>query len=358
MTQSNLSHLGVPPGAACYQSGTPTSADFFLREPVRDVARWSETGFFQAYNPDENVAVFTHVCRCQQDLDLWSSHTLVFLPDGEILADRSFGRTPDDRGGVGAGASRIIIEEPFRLWRSVFDGHGERTSMAGLARGIRGAGPGVAMRYEVMGIAAGPVWDLAANNEGAPPAGNWAGHGHYQQNFLTSGTLNVAGKSYSLNGVGWNDHSRGPRTFDHYGTHRWLSALLPGATLHAITLWDSEGVCRTAAGTLFTREGREQVTIDFPGIGDTLGGPREYEIVVTRKSGDAFILKAETLHPQVLSITGANDNLNGIYWEGDVNTTVHFDSTVRLTTPSGEIGYGYAERGIRLTRLRERFPHD
>lgn len=356
MTTTHRPTLGIPPEQIRHWFNTPADMDHF-RAPNREVARWSETGFFQAYNPVENVGVFTHVCRCQQDLDLWSAHTLVFLPDGEILADRSFGRSPNQRD-VCAGAARILIEEPFRQWRSVFDGHGERTSMEGLAKGVRGAGAGVAMRYDVTGTACGPVWDLAADNDGAPPGGNWAGDGHYQQNFLTRGTLTVAGKTWSLDGVGWNDHSRGPRTFDHYGTHRWLSAILPGATLHAISLWDTQGVQRTAVGSLFRAEGKERVTVNFPGISDTLGGPFNYDITVTRQNGEQLILQAETLHPQVLTITGANDNLNGIDWEGDDNSTVHFDSTVRLTLPDGQVGYGYAERGIRLTELIKEMRRD
>jgi hypothetical protein len=354
MNTTDHHRLGIEPAKIRHWFGTPPEIDRF-RTPNRDVKHWSETGFFQAYNPVDKVGVFTHVGRCQQDLDLWWSHTLIFLPNGEILADRSFGRSPDDRG-VHAGASRIIVEEPFKRWRSVFDGHGERTTTVGLAAGVRGAGPGVAVRYDVTGFAAGPVWDLTADNDGAPPGGDWAGDGHYQQNFLTQGTLIVAGKTYSLDGIGWNDHSRGPRTFEHYGTHRWISAVLPGATLHAISVWDVVGTRRTAAGSLFREDDKEHVSVEFPAISDTIGGPRDYEIVLTKTTGGTLPLKARTLLAQMLTITGDNDNVNGIYWDGDDGSTVHWDSTVELTLPDGQRGYGYAERGMRLKDLKNKFP--
>jgi hypothetical protein len=350
MAKTDLMALGIAADRVTNHFGTHPEKDYF-QSPNRDVPHWNETGFFSAYNPDQNVGVFTHVGRCQQDLDLFWSHSLIFLPDGEILADRSYGRSPNGRD-VGAGSSRIIIDEPFKQWTSIFDGHGERTSTKGLSEAVRGHGPGIAVRYEVTGIALDPVWDLVADNKNAPPAGDWAGDGHYQQNFRTTGTLNVAGKTYSLDGIGWNDHSRGPRTFATYGTHRWISAILPGATVHAITMWDTEGNIKTATGSLFRDGHHENVSVNFPPIGDLVGGPLEYDIILTHTSGEVTKLRAKTLNAQMLTITSDAENLNGIYWDGDDGATVHYDSMVQLTMADGRTGYGYAERGARLSDLR------
>jgi hypothetical protein len=342
--------LGIEPAYITNPFAAPSRLDSF-RPPRRDIARWSETAFFEAWNIDEGVGIFTHVGRCQKDLDLWWTQTFVYLPDGALIVDRSWGRSPDERS-VSAGNLQIRVEEPLRRWSCQFDGAGELTTTKKCSLGLIGANVAVPVRWSVEGVAAGPIWDL---HKCANPHGDWAGDSHTQQTYVTHGELVVAGKYYSMDGVGYNDHSRGPRTFNNFGGHNWAIAVMPGWTAHAINIWDSAKTLQMAVGTIFDEGGMGSIQSHMPPLDDLVGGPRRFPLVLTKADGTSVNLTADILHSFNISINEANDNLNGIDLVNPGDPLLLVEYSARLTTDSGEVGFGHLERSLRRSEWLENY---
>jgi hypothetical protein len=112
-----------------------------------------------------------------------------------------------------------------------------------------------------------------------------------------------------------------------------------------------EGHNRMAIGTILRADSEEMVTLDMPGYTDLVGGPREFDVELTRRSGEKIVLAATVQHCFTLTITDTNDNLNGAGWDVAEDPIFHMENIVRLRTPDGQTGYGHAERSARVSRL-------
>jgi hypothetical protein len=317
-------------------------------EPRRDVPQWSETRWNGCWNPDEGVGLYIHMGRFRQDLDMWWAQTVAYLPEGRLAVDRSWGRTPEhDR--VRTGNLELRLTEAG--WTSSFDGVGELTSIEALARAPRGSSaPSVPMRWEVSAEPVSPVWDMYG---GVEETQLFAGDMHVQQGFRTSGTITVGEDEYRLDGVGFKDHSSGVRKWDGFGSHHFTLAVMPGWTLHEIVLMTPDGQARPPLGALF--RGEQQLKIErseMPPLDDPTGAPRELELIVKAGDGEELTLRAELVHGLPMSITEANDNINGVDWEAEGDPIVLIEGIARLTQPDGTVGYAFLERSARRSALR------
>lgn len=78
--------------------------------------------------------------------------------------------------------------------------------------------------------------------------------------------------------------------------------------------------------------------------------PRQLEITVTTADREVLTLPAEVVHGYTLSLLEPNMNVNGAaLGEDDPLLVAH--STVRVTWPDGEVGYGNVERDYRRSML-------
>jgi hypothetical protein len=311
-----------------------------LREPQRDSTGWSETEFFAAWDSRGRVGVFIHAGRCPQDLDLWWAQTAVFLPDGRITVDRSWGR-PSSRQGIKTGNLTLLVEQPLRRWFSTFDGAGELADSASLLKGAAGGGRAVPMSWEFVAEAIAPAWDM-----GGAAANSSIGTSHTQQAFRTSGFVKVDRDIYELEGVGFNDHSSGVRSLGGFGGDNFLVAVFPDFVVHAVAVWDRSGQHEVFAGAVLrggeatSLTGMSRVALD-----DLLGQPHAVDIRLTAATGD-ILLHAEIQHCLPLTITDSNDNLIGLAPSPD-DPIFFAECPVRLTTASGDVGFGHLERSVR-----------
>ena len=74
---------------------------------------------------------------------------------------------------------------------------------------------------------------------------------------------------------------------------------------------------------------------------------RDLELVVTSEAGVELPLQLEVLGCLPITINNANDNLNGLDWEGESDPVFFAESPVRVTLPDGGVGYGHLERSVR-----------
>lgn len=314
--------------------------------PDPGVPLWNETRWNACWNPDAGVGIYVHAGRLRQALDWWWVQTVAYLPDGLLAVDRCW-----TRNSAAAGVRTENLEHQMTAtgWTSSFDGVCEITSVAALARAPRGSSaPSAPVRWQVQATNASPEWDLYSTVQDSH---DFASDLHLQQGSRTRGALWVAGEEYPLDGVGFKDHSCGARTWERWHSHRFLLAVMPHYTLHAAVIAAPDGTPTKPLGALMTRGEQSAVNVfDMPPLHDAAGAPVVQTMTVTTPAGPTEII-AELVHGFPITITEANDNLNGIDWEIDGDPIVLVEGIVRLTEPDGTSGHAFLERSARRSTL-------
>lgn len=329
--------------------GVSADADHF-GDPRHDVPHWNETTFFEAWSPDTGVGVFLHLGRYPGDLDLWWCQAITYLPEGRLTSDVNWGRNPHP--GARTGNLAVDVVEPLTHWRITYDGAGELTDRDQMARGLSGAGIRVPTRWDLDARAAGPVWNLRPPAEGAMP--DFAQGSHSQQTYRVTGSVTVDGVEHRMDGIGVNDHSRGPRDLTHFAGDQWLVGVMPGATFHVINVWQADQTEVLATGIWFDGHGARSVLARRHPDHVVGGEPEAFEILI-EDGGRERRLAIEVEHGCFICVTQAHDNLNGIGWHLPGDTIVLDETPVRITDEAGAIGYGHLERAVRIDQARTSF---
>jgi hypothetical protein len=354
------------PAPRVYEGENPFNVDpalDYLQPSRPEVDLWNESYYFHVWNPVERVGMLLHLGRVREDLELFYCQTVIMLPDGGVLADRTFGR-PLDNLGPATGNLRVMLEEPLKRWRITYDGAGEYVPNPPetMARRSVGSGPALPCRFEAVFEAAAPVWDLQAAIAGGELEVAFTNR-HHEQAFWTSGTLTVSGVEHSLKGVGFRDHSTGPRQYMGVGGNHFYHVLFPesGRLVHGLTNYNNVGQGEVDYRCVSIYEnGRYEVMPDgsITGLQAIDGTPRELEIRARRTSGEEIAVHGEAIFgPFLLALYSPNVNLNGIPRdiEGLVadadDPLITCETPVRFTWIDGEVGFGHFERAYRERML-------
>jgi hypothetical protein len=322
----------------------------YRHQPRPEVPCYSETWFFSAWSPEQGVGVFIHAGVDPEDATLWYAQVIAYLPDGELVIDRCWGR-PTDQGVIDVGNLRMTVDAPLERWTLHFEGAGERTTTLKCGQGLIGSGPGVPFSFDVDVTAAGPVWDMFAAS-GLPELG-WAGI-HHEQNCWTRGRLTVGDRGWEIDGVGFRDHSNGARDIAGLGGDRFWGFVSPttGRSVQGIMIWNRAGELEFATASIHDQGTLEVINTDvtFTGIEDTAGNPAELEMTLVRPGGERLAVPGRRLHNVTISISDPNHNMNGTYLEGD--PLILSEAQARLDWPDGDVFYGHIETSSRLKDLK------
>ncbi|BDB43973.1 MULTISPECIES: DUF7064 domain-containing protein [Mycobacterium] len=308
-----------------------------------EIDGWSETRWIGTWSPESQCGLWLHVGRCREDLDLWWVQTNVYLPGGRLIVSRSWCRT-----GQGPlvldGNLRLSTDEEFQRFSLAFDGAGELCTTAELAEKTAGAGIAVPFRVELSAEAAAPPFDPFGGHGNGEA---WASR-HTQQTYTTTGTVTFEGTSLELDGVGYIDHSSGPRSFAGVGSHVFVNAVLPDMSVHAMAVRGHDGEQQMVAGAVFTDSAESKiVAVDMPNLTDLVGGPHSFQLRIDSVDGQSTTLDVEIIHTLPVTITDRNDNLNGIGWDLPEDTLILTECVARVTAADGSVGYGQVERSMR-----------
>jgi hypothetical protein len=321
--------------------------DINIAEPKYDVPLWNEARWNGCWNGEDGVGLYLHAGRYRGDIDLWWAQVAAFLPGRGLCVERLFG--PNESGaGVRLGGLRLEMTEDG--WTGTFDGVGQLTTVDALARAPRGSGaPLKRMRFDVVATAAAPMWDMYAGSEDRL---DFAGEMHIQQGFTTTGNLSVAGEDHVLDGIGFKDHSSGPRDFSNWYAHNFFLIVTEEWTCHAVRMYTAEGKPMDPVGAFFRDDEQFNLTrFDVDLLADATGGPVVSDLLIETESGERLEYSCELVHGMPMTMTVDNDNINGIDWEVGDDPVVIIEGKGRLTAPNGSVAHCYHERSSVRSRL-------
>jgi hypothetical protein len=190
-----------------------------LAHEVEDDPAWSESYYFNAYDPVTDSGFFTRIGVRPNEgtIDVGMS---VWLPGG-ALAEYRYVREQDEMVDrvLEVGAVRYEMLEPLRAWRLTMDGD------AAVADG-RAVPVGLDVRFEALTPAIGvDATSAPAKASGASAATSASvGKGHLEQAGRWHGTLTVDGTAHEWGEARGNrDKSWGPRRWGGPAMWRWFS---------------------------------------------------------------------------------------------------------------------------------------
>jgi hypothetical protein len=318
-----------------------SAEDDDLHEVRLDVPLWSESALITCHDPATGISVYGHLVLLQNEV--WESIFSVYLPNGEILTDRSYSR--HDPANRRTGQMTIKPVEPLERWKLGFDGMARRVLMSDLALGPLGGGPVTRLEVDLTCDATSPVWGrgmrtdtTTMNSDDKNPAISGSGL-HLEQSIKVTGTVKFDDYPVTLDAVGHRDHSCGPRARSNQWRVSWANASFPsGRTFHGLNVW-VVGRPTYARGYVWDGSTMENISnYDGPALIGPTGEPRDFEASFETAAGPQ-LLRGELLGS--MPTTGYMPQGATIGAEPAGHVAV--DGPARWTW-DGEVGYGWAQR--------------
>lgn len=305
----------------------------FPAQEYPDLPLWTENYCFVCYDPNTGIGLWTHLGRAPFDPTLWRELSFVYLPSGERLVNKGYGRgeTPHGPGGATMSFQCVV---PWNEWKARRDGGSTRTSVKELYHGMPGDRAHERVSFDLNLHARSPVWDWGEVED----THQW-GKVHYEQLVRVDGSITVGGAEIPFDGAGLRDHTRGPRDFTVFSSHIWSWGNFPSGKGFILLHLVVGGQHLTRAVLL--RDGTlvDEVLANSPVLTDRSQHADSYVLELGEHR-----ISAEILHPFPNGFDGPNDICIG--YDPGVTTTANFESLSRFEW-DGEIGYGHTERSLR-----------
>ena len=307
------------------------------------IPNWSENYCLQAYDPATGHGFWLHLGLPVYDGGLWHDITIVYLPGGEeLLVCKSFAPREGQNapGPIGA-MLRADYDAASGDWVWRFLGVAHRVKRSELHRALMPETIAQPLRFELRFSGLSRVWDLTPDVGGQV----WSAQGaHWEQPCRTIGWLEYAGQRLAFNGTGIRDHTRGKRDTTHFGPHFWMHGQFPsGKCFGLLYVSATEGQPKTLnrAYVVYDGELADAQVLALPADRDFVHG---FELRFRDHKGEHRVT-GELLHDMTFSFFAPNEILLG----RDLQHAERFlgEGQVRWTW-DGELGYGLAERTVRL----------
>ena len=208
----------------------------FVHEPERNDPHWSESFGHWCYSPENNIAIFFHFQRSDENPDMWRELVIVHQPDGNVLVGKSYGINTDDRNPTANGLA-IRCLEPYKSWQISFNGALRQIKSADLRSNVFEDGVWQAARITLDCQAHAALWYQQSGEESMEGMGK----AHMEQPIRFSGELSFAGTTQSLAGLGLRDHSYGARNISVTGDAQWFHGQFPSGRCFLIFRFSTGG---------------------------------------------------------------------------------------------------------------------
>jgi hypothetical protein len=197
-----------------------------------DVPYFSENYAWHGYDHENRIGFYCHIGRWSEDRTLLREQMYVYLPDGTTTSYRSVGVGDCERGPE-AGVQKQYCIAPGKHWRITHRGPSWHHRLEDLVKGRMLETFPQKLDLDIEFLADSPVFLYDSSNN--LTWGRW----HMEQLGRIKGRITFAGKTYQMNGLGFRDHTRGPRNLKDFFAHNWIQGKLPDGTGFALyELWD------------------------------------------------------------------------------------------------------------------------
>ena len=301
---------------------------------------WTENIAFWMHDPHAAVRLYAHLGRMQPDRSIWEGLSIIFLPNGEVLVNRSLGVS------VAAAENREYRYRPVvpnQTWTFEFDGVMQRVQPErARARPVVDE-PVEAASYALVFEAVQPVLNMHRSDLQSERM-------HLEQGGRVRGSFVVGGRRIAVDAHGYRDHSVSQRTFTTLDSETWANCVFPSGQVFSL-LEVTRGDKRILEGQVY-RDGQMQHArpVAVPDLTDTAGSPGAFAITLEVDS-KLISIEAETVQSlsfpfNLLRPTGMRPGID----------TAEQDGMVAVQCPTryvwnGEVGYGWLERTRRLGAL-------
>jgi hypothetical protein len=314
-----------------------------LAHPVESDGAWSESYYFNCYDPAADTGFFTRIGIRPNEgtMDVGMS---VWLPGGDLCEYRAVREQHEmvDRSLVVSDV-RYDLAEPMQSWRIRMDGIGAVRPCAG--RSAAGSGSGdrdtrrtaqviIDTTFDALtpGIGADGQSGSRRSSEAAAASAQTVGKGHLEQAGRYTGSITVDGTRHELaEARGNRDRSWGPRRWGGPTMWRWFSINIgddvhfggirigtAAGDLHRGWVWDGDDATSI-------REWDVRTELEDDGLTQ-----RVTHVVATDKAGRAHELRGDLQRVAAVGRAGTGA------------TTVVNEGLARFTY-EGRTGYGIAE---------------
>lgn len=303
---------------------------------------WTENIAWTMCDPGAGVGIFGHLGRMQPDRRIWEGLSLIYLPDGSSLANRSLGISLAEARNGEYHYQPLV---PGRLWRYAFRGVAQRVRPDDLRRRPVGDEPFEEASYDLLFEAVEPVFNMHRSDAASERM-------HLEHGGRMRGVVCAGGRRFEIDCTAYRDHSVSQRTFTTLDSETWAHCVFPSGRVFSL-LQVTRGERHILEGHVY-RDGTIQVArpLDVPDLADFAANPRRG--VISLESGSERLdIRWETLAAgyvpfQLLRPVGMRPGVD----RSDPTNMVVLECPTRYEW-DGEVGHGWLERSRPLRALRD-----
>jgi hypothetical protein len=289
-----------------------------------------------AYDPTRQLGFWSHLSRQQFDRSIWREISVLYLPSGDRLLSKAYGRS-DAQLGASAALLSFECAQPWNRWTMKFDGAASRSPVEALFGAAHPDGLHEPLSYELDWRGLAPIWEMGKQMQEQ----SW-GHTHYEQLCQVRGTIDLAGETLQFDGTGIRDHTRGPRDYQEAVRHIWAHGVFPSGRAFIVIDVIAHG-SRISRAVLWDGNEMTEVPVVSPQMLTNVRSGFDAP-PFTIQIGDERI-DATVLHNCPYGLVSANDVILGF----DPASATHclYEGMTEFTW-NGEVGYGLTERLLKL----------
>jgi hypothetical protein len=307
--------------------------DLIRTEIPPDKPDWTENICWTMHDPDTGICLYGHMGRMQPDRSMWEGLSLVYLPDGDVLVNRSLGLNVS-RARNGEYECTPLVTN--RVWEYRFEGTMQRADAQVLRTRPIADEPSVAVSYHLVYDAVQPIYNMH-------DSGLESERMHLEQGAVVQGYFDIGGRRIEVNCTGYRDHSVSRRTFKTLDSETWAHCTFPSGKTFSL-LQVSRQEVQILKGQVFENGEMQIATGDsYPDLLDTAGNPHS-GIIRLQTDARQLEIGCEVVDSRfvpfnLLPPTGLRPGVK----LSDPELMVAVQCPARYTW-AGEAGYGWLER--------------
>lgn len=314
--------------------------------PANHDPEYSENLVLMGGDPKTGIAMYLHFSRMHGDPNVWEGVLTVYEKNGVVLSHRSLG-ADGTRDKASCGPLSFEVVEPLQKWRLRFDGPMIRTTTHEAAKALLTEGAEESVQLDLLFDGSFPTWTAGKAMDGQ----EW-GHTHLEQGGRVTGSVTAAGKTTSIDFLGFRDHTRGPRNYSSLDKEAWGFGFFPDGRVYLVCeAWQNPGRPYVGFGFIVDNGKLYPATpVRTASMDDAEGAPHAYSIELKTELGDMQI-ESEVLSSMSYTMQVPIGIVPGADWSNPRNTIL-MESWIKVRW-NGQTGYGWQERFNRVHRLKQ-----